>query len=301
VHYNNPVSIALQESASLFPDTPDPSQVVSFGNGFRPDRPDVSSSRCFWGALFMRILKDAFPMRIFRALLQYGSSRRTWEQLLGHLKVGRMGDFFRFDVEFEGPEPLLDSVVDMEKMADMARNEMLRSPDLYRLARRIRAENFVFELEPGGPFRLSNGMYQCTGRILCRLRARTPEFETFMTQLDQGSASFLVGDRVLPGSFHDRSARCEDGNFFKEVRLHMPSRLEPFAISLRVGEAVCHISGSPFTLQRLAKLQKLDTRFGTADHRKRKPLGEGFGEARRKRKLLGEGGGKTRRKRMRMC
>ncbi|KAK3933650.1 acyl transferase/acyl hydrolase/lysophospholipase [Diplogelasinospora grovesii] len=274
--YNNPALLALAEVAALFKATPDPSLVVSLGTGSaRADRPDVSRSRPLW--------QDSFPLRIFRAFWQYGNSKRAWNRLLSREKVGRTGEFFRFDIEFEGQEPPLDNVVDMKEISDIARETILGSPALDRLIHRIRAELFVFELDPRCPFRLVNGTYQCVGRILCRLRARTPEFVAFMSQLDQASASFLIGDRVLPGSFQDRSAKREDGNFFKEVRFHTPSRTEPITISLREGGAACPISGSPFTLQFLIEVQSLDARFGTADHRKRKWLNDGGNEVRRKR------------------
>lgn len=274
--YNNPASIALQEVAALFPATPEPSLVVSLGTGSaRARRPDTSKSRPFW--------KDSFLLRVFRAFWQYGNSKRAWQQLLSHQKVGKTGEFFRFDVEFEGPEPSLDDVNVMKEIGDIARETILDSSALDRLVFRIRAELFIFELDPRRPFQLINGVYECTGRIHCRLRAKTPEFHALMEQLDQTSATFLVGDSVVQGSFQDRSAKLQDGNFFKEVRLRTPSRVEPFTISLRESDNTCPISGAPFTLQSLIDAQNLESRFGTADHRKRKWPTEGVEEPQRKR------------------
>ncbi|KAH8655641.1 patatin-like phospholipase-like protein [Xylariales sp. PMI_506] len=275
--YNNPSSIALEEVRVLFPATPEPSIVVSLGTGSAriADPLHTSSPRHLW--------KDSFPRRIIRTLWQYMNSKRAWQQLLFHQKVGKIGDFFRFDVEFDGPEPALDNVLVMDEIRDMARETILDSPSLDKLVSRIRAELFVFELDPDCPYQLVNGIYECVGRIMCRLRAGTNEFDVFMSQLDQSSAVFLVGDAVLPGRFHNHSNKHEDGNFFKKVRFRTTDRLDPLIISLRERDTACPISGSPFNLQGLIESQNLEARFGTSDHRKRKSQGEEIGDLRQKR------------------
>ena len=261
--YNNPASIALQEAAALFPIVPEPSLVVSLGTGSaRINQPDTSESRSFW--------RDSFLLRVFRAIWQSGNSKRAWQQLLSHRKVGKTGEFFRFDVQFDGPEPSLDDVDVMQEIGDIARETILDSPALDRLVLHIRAELFFFELNPLRPFQLVNGTYECTGRVVCRLRAGAPEFDSFMAQLDQSAAVFLVGDTVLPGTFQDRYAKQEDGNFSKEITLRTSARSTLFTISLRESDTPYPISGAPFTLQWLIEAQGLEARFGTADHRKRK-------------------------------
>ena len=181
-----------------------------------------------------------------------------------------MGDFFRFDLKFDGPEPALDDVSVMKELGEIARETIMDSPALDRLILRIRAELFIFELDASRPFLIVDGMYEGTGKILCRLRARTPEYNALMAQLDQASASFLIGDNVMAGKFQDRSARLKDGNFSKDVKFRTPSRHDPFVISLHEDGAPCPISGAPFTLQRLLDTQRLEARFGTTDHQKRK-------------------------------
>jgi len=276
--FNNPASVALREAAVLFPDAAEPSLVVSLGTGSaRAEGPRISKSRRLW--------RDSFPLRVFRAFWHHGSSKRAWQQLLSHRKAGRTGEFFRFDVEFDGSEPRLDDVAEMPEVARAAREAISGSPSLQRLARHIRAELFFFELDPSCPPRLAGGAYDCVGHILCRLQARTPEFEALMRRLDQSSATFQVGSRVLPGGLQDRSAALQDGSFRKEVRFHTATRQEPFVISLREGLAdACNISGAPFTLQRLAKQQRLEAWFGTADHRKRRSGEDDVGRPRKRRR-----------------
>ncbi|KAH7303728.1 acyl transferase/acyl hydrolase/lysophospholipase [Stachybotrys elegans] len=275
--FNNPVTIAMQEAAALFPATPKPSLVVSLGTGSaRKGRPDTSTSRCFW--------RDSFPLRVFRAFWQSGSSSRAWTQLLSHQEMGNKGEFFRFDIEFDGPEPALDDVLVMEEIRDEARDAMLDSPTLDRLVLRTRAELFFFELDPERPYQLIGGVYECVGRISCRLRARTPEFEAFMAQLNASSAKFLISDRVLPTDFQDRFTRLRDGNFSKVIKFQTPSRQDPITISLREKDTAYPISGAPFSLQWLIDAQQLEARFGQQDHRKRKwPICKVEQEARRKK------------------
>ncbi|KAH7303139.1 acyl transferase/acyl hydrolase/lysophospholipase [Stachybotrys elegans] len=240
--FNNPVTIAMQEAAALFPATPKPSLVVSLGTGSaRKGRPDTSTSRCFW--------RDSFPLRVFRAFWQSGSSSRAWTQLLSHQEMGDKGEFFRFDIEFDGPEPPLDDVLVMKEIRDEARDTMLDSPTLDCLVLRTRAELFFFELDPERPYQFIGGAYE----------SRTPEFEAFMAQLNASSAEFL-----------DRFTRLRDGNFSKVIKFQTPSRQEPIAISLREKDTAYPISGAPFSLQWLIDAQQLEARFGQQDHRKRK-------------------------------
>jgi hypothetical protein len=260
--YNNPASIAVQEVGALFPAKTEPSSVVSLGTGSAKARHlDASRARYLW--------QDSFLCRLSRTFWQYGSSKRAWQQLLSHQKVGKSGVFFRFDVEFEGPEPPLDDVHVMKEIGDLARETMLDSPALNQLVFRIRAELFFFELDPSYPFQLINGVYDCVGRVLCRLRAGTPEFDALMSQLERSSAQFLVGDKVLRCRFEDNSAKLEDGNFSQTLRFRTSNRNDPLMISLQEKDASYPISGAPFTLQWLIEAQNLDARFGMALHRKR--------------------------------
>ncbi|KAK1506523.1 uncharacterized protein CCOS01_16575 [Colletotrichum costaricense] len=257
---NNPSYIALQETASLYPVTPDPSIFVSVGTGSsQADEPPSSESGGPW--------RDCFPLRLVRALWNLGSTKRTWQQVITNKQVGHTGEFFRFDVEFEGAEPPLDDLSDFSDADDVFEG----LPELERLAICLRAELFVFELNPVQPIRFVNGEFECLGHIRCRLGADSDEFVAFMTQLDAALAFFRVGDRTLAGCFQDQSLLDAGGNFCKEVRFRVASRDEPIPITLweRPAEG-CNISGSPFNLRRLVREQRLDAPFGTADHRKRR-------------------------------
>ncbi|GJC91169.1 calcium-independent phospholipase A2-gamma [Colletotrichum liriopes] len=98
-----PSAIALQEVASLFPETPDPSLLASAGTGSsREEKQLAREPNGGW--------RDYFPFRLARAFRTLRSDKNAWQRLVAHKKVGRSGEFFRFDVEFDGPEPPLDSL-----------------------------------------------------------------------------------------------------------------------------------------------------------------------------------------------
>lgn len=279
--FNNPASIALRETAALFPAAPQPSLVVSLGTGHACGEDVGVASR-------LRLWRDSFPVRIFRAFWQYGSPARAWQQLLSHHKVDSSGEFFRFDIEFPGPEPPLDGVADMEEIGYMARSAIQKSPTLERLVACMRAELFLFELDVNSRFQCVDGEYECSGRILCRLPAGTPTFEALMLQLDKAGASFQIDGRTTRcGGFRRYSATNPDEKFYRCIRFRVRGRQTPFTITLNNSYSDGHnISGSPFSLERLIEAQKLETWFGWADHRKRPLTGRPDDDSRRKRRRL---------------
>jgi hypothetical protein len=156
-------------------------------------------------------------------------------------------------------------------MKTLARDAMLHSKQLDRLAHCIIVELFVFELELGSVSRKENGRYSCTGYILCCYRAGTPEFEGLLGRLTKSSAKFLLRGRTLPGSVRDRSSLARDGNFRKRVCFEVNNKQDLVSFHLREGDSKSYnISGSPFSIDWLIEGQGLGRPFGRADHVKRK-------------------------------
>lgn len=183
-------------------------------------------------------------------------------------KSGGRGEFFRFDVEFQSQLPALDDVDSMFKAAKIARKVARRSAAMRQLGKCHRAQLFFFELDPSRPPRFASGVYECAGYILCRLRAGTVEFETFMHQLYNNSTSFRFQERMQPGAIQRLDGTDSTGNFRQEIIFSLPTKEHHFEISLEEGSSasICHISGSPFSLDSLIKQQSIDTKFGTEDH-----------------------------------
>ena len=278
--YNNPAGLAYAETAALFPDTPQPSLVASFGTGssggkqMDKTKPSATISRRFNHSKVTKPRKknrrrswsDLFVFRIFQAFLSHGDSTRAWKQLLSQRAEQSGGEFFRFDVQYDGSAPSLDNITDLDEMEELAEECIMASPSLDRLALCIRAQNFYFELD--GEPQYSNGLYECAGHIFCRLEPGSEEHSAFLESLDSSSSHFQVGSKLLSGTFLQESARGQNNAFSKQIKFCVHGRQVPFEIVLREGfEEASNISGSPFTIDQLVKAQKIDARFGTADHR----------------------------------
>jgi hypothetical protein len=260
--YNSPASLAMQEAAAIYPETPKPSLVVSFGTGIAKENGlDTTSSSCFW--------KKSFFTRIFQVFWQYGNSTRAWQQLLGHQAAADSRNFFRFNVEFTGEEPRLDDVKAVKEIANRARASMTSSADLDRLVLRQRAELLYFELDRDSPFKVMGGGYVWNGKLRCRLGSQARE--VFMVQLKQASARIIVGSRSTGVDFQLVSTGADTGRFCQAIQITTAGRADPIEIFLQEGDEPCPISGAPFSLQWLLQRQKLDARFGISEHRKRGP------------------------------
>ncbi|KAL0933537.1 uncharacterized protein CTRU02_212500 [Colletotrichum truncatum] len=274
---NNPSSIALQEVASLFPEAADPSLFVSAGTGSsREEEHPAYESNGGWQAYF--------PFRLERAFRALRSDKNAWQRLVAHKKVGRSGEFFRFDVEFDGPEPPLDSLTSFDDPERDDECTFRGLPSFERLGRCARAHLFVFELRASQPYLFSDGGYECRGHIRCQLRAHSETLKVFLSQLARSKAYFLVGGHEVAVDFASYPIICPDGHFFLEVRFRVASLQESLPICLWENQDEGqNISGSPFTVQQLVRSQKLDQCFGTSDHRKKRCRENDIDEASRKR------------------
>ncbi|RBR26543.1 uncharacterized protein FIESC28_00660 [Fusarium coffeatum] len=254
---NNPVCIAVHEATRHSPDMAEPSIVVSLGTGCAPDSNVESSS----------FLSARFPSRLWRALWKQTSSKTTWDRFLSNQGPGSKTQNFRFDVSFMEKEPVLDQVGDVDYVQRAARNAIRKSLDVRRLCHHLRAELFLFELDEEHPPYFAHGAYQCSGRIICRLRAQTVEYEGFLRQLCKREAFFRLGTQNLAVKYENI-----EKDLCYEVRFAVPSLSGDIPITLNETlEEEYHINGSPFTLDWLVRRQELDASFGTSNHRLRNP------------------------------
>lgn len=214
------------------------------------------------------IFRDGFIPRLFRAF------KLSMSSIYGHKyrsrrREGRKEQYFRFDMEFDGPEPALDDTTKMRELRAAARSAIQGSKELGRLARCVVAEQFIFELERK-PLK-EQGKYICVGHILCRLRANHPAFAVLMDQLSTSSAKYLLQGHPLESSMEDGSYLDSKGNFCKRVSIELVDTRSHISIQLQEGGSEpCNISGSPYTIDSLVATQQLDACFGTSYHVKRK-------------------------------
>ncbi|KAF5703693.1 patatin-like phospholipase [Fusarium mundagurra] len=250
---NNPVCIAIREATLLSPDMAEPSVVVSLGTGSASDDDNGSSG----------ILSEKFLPRLSRALWKQTGSKVTWSHLLSHQRADSDTKLFRFDVDFMGEEPLLDEVSMVEHVQQMAYDTATRSPTLRRLCRHLRAELFLFELDELHPPYFLRGAYQCAGRIICQLRAHTPEYEGFIRQLCEREAAFRVGAQFLRVTYENINT-----DLCFKVNFAVSTLSSSISIALLEGaDEESHINGSPFAIEWLIRRQALNAGFGTSDHR----------------------------------
>ncbi|CCD42661.1 similar to patatin-like phospholipase [Botrytis cinerea T4] len=262
VRQNDPGNIALQEVAVTFPNSVEPSLVVSLGTGATRvnEVPEMGPSR--------GLLKDGFIPRLIRAFkLSFGSTIAHKHRSLR--KQGHREQYFRFDIEFDHPEPELDDTTRMQEVKERARSAICGSKDIDQLARCVIAELFLFELDSVP--KKERGRYICQGRIICRLRAHSTALQVLLEQLNRSSAVFLVQGHHLKDSLDDGSYEDKDGNFGKTVSFEVFDKSTTFSIQLKEGSSQpCGISGSPFSIDSLVAAQQLECPFGTMDHIKRK-------------------------------
>jgi hypothetical protein len=258
LRHNDPGNLALQEVAAMFQNSVEPSLVVSLGTGAAR----VSEVPCMGPS--RGLVRDGFIPRLVRAFkLSFGSTIAHKHRSIR--KQGSREQYFRFDIEFDHPEPELDDTTRMQEVKELARSAICESNELDRLARCVVAELFLFELETV-PVK-ERGRYVCRGYIICRLRAHSPPLQVLLEQLNNSSAIFIIQGHPLKDPLDDGSYADREGNFRKAVSFEVFDKHNAFAIQLKEGSSEpCSISGSPFSVESLVAAQNLESPFGTMDH-----------------------------------
>ncbi|KAI9767636.1 MAG: hypothetical protein M1840_005507 [Geoglossum simile] len=267
---NDPLISALSEVAAMFPLIEEPDFVVSLGTGaprLKNNGPSMSGPRNIW--------KDgAFP-RLCRMYWEKIRDRKVRQIFQTHPR------YHRLDIEFDGPEPRLDDTNSMPDLKSKAQADRSLSKVIDNIARCVIASLFYFELD-SIPER-SNGEYIGSGCILCSLQYNNPAFRVLLDRLSSNNARFYLNDCPIPGIVGDSSSFSRDGNFCKRLELKV---INKFIISLKQDESEpCNISGSPFSIDKLALAQGLNASFGRADHRKRKRLSDSDISVRKRRRV----------------
>ena len=133
--------------------------------------------------------------------------------------MGRREQYFRFDSEFDGPEPALDDTTKMHELKSAAHAAIRKSRDIDRAASCAVGQLFVFELE--STERKIGGQYTCVGHVLCRLRCNGSALGILLDQLRERDAKLSVQSQRQPlrRAIENGSYLDEDGNFRLRVSL----------------------------------------------------------------------------------
>lgn len=259
--------MALSEAAALFPSAEEPDLVVSLGTG--GPRPNAEELR----ALGSRgLLKDGWISRFLRGSMENMAGSRDWKALVSSGRPNSSGKYHRLDIELDGPEPRLDAVSDMASLQSRALGDPNLCPVLDNTAECVIASQFYFKLHTRP--RYMGGQYVGSGSIKCKLRHGEPALDVLLSRLCAAGARLLIGNRTVPDSndkciteISDRSNLDETRNFCASLALGVQ---DTFSIFLQEdSKAPRHISGSPFSVERLVRAEGLEAYFGRADHRKR--------------------------------
>ncbi|KAI1541065.1 Patatin [Pyrenophora tritici-repentis] len=264
---NNPILMALSEAQKLFPGTEEPDFVVSLGTG----GPRLNAQELYIPGS-RGLLKDGWIPRFCRGSLAAMAGDRDWKALVSFGRPKSSGKYHRLDIEFDGPEPRLDAVSDMASLQSRALGDPLLSPVLDNIAECAIASLFYFK--PHTRPRYMGGQYVGSGWIKCKLRHGEPALEVLLSRLCTAGARLLIGNRNVP-DLHDKCiAKIGDCSNFDETRNFCTSLTfgvqGSFSIFLQEdSNTPRHISGSPFSVERLVRAEGLEAYFGRADHRKR--------------------------------
>ncbi|CZR65314.1 related to calcium-independent phospholipase A2 [Phialocephala subalpina] len=284
LNHNNPIELGLREVKAVT-SAKKATLKVSLGTGLSKKQSRLQDSATWWS--------DMWFLRLFRAFWSSMDSQeasdaiRTKERdnLRSELKTGekkRRGEYFRFNLRFDGKGPSLDDTSKISDMKIMARESMLQSGEVIRLAQSLVSKLFVFELREVG--RKENDQYQCVGHILCRCRAGSPALDALIARLVRSTAYFYLQGRSLTGTMSDRMCFSEDGNFTKEVHFNISSKTDLISLQLHEnGGEPYDISASPFSIEWLISAQGLDRVFSAPTHTRKRKIGEIGGGSRCKR------------------
>jgi hypothetical protein len=263
---NSPIFATLSEAGVLFPYAQGPDCVVSLGTGGpRPDPggPSMAGSRGLW--------KDGSLPRCGRAFLKTMEGNRDWQTVISFGEPKSSGKYHRVDVEYDaksGGPPMLDAVSEMSSLRSKALEDPSISPVLDSIARCVLSSKFYFELHTN-PRRIGEE-YVGSGSIRCVLPADGEAFEVLMKRLHARSARLLVGEKHIT-EFEETSNLDRTGKFSVSVPVNVKLDAKAtLSIFVQEGDTPpCHISGSPFSIEKLVEAQGLEAYFGRADHRKR--------------------------------
>jgi hypothetical protein len=250
---NDPVVSALFTVATLWPHIEQPDFILSLGTG-EPKLPQTlpggNASTVSRNGTFLRLC------RLFWEKMRDGKVRQALQA---------QPRYHRLNVQFNGNEPCMDDVQAMPELKLKVDEDTWLSAKIDSLVRHLIASLFYFELD-AVPHRYGQ-RYLGNGHILCSIKTQDPAFPALMERLK--SSGFRI-DGCLDSQAIDESCFDQNGNFRKPVTLNTEGG---FAITLsqQTSES-CHISGSPFSVEKLVKLQNLSAVFGRSDHKKRKRL-----------------------------
>jgi hypothetical protein len=272
---NNPSLLAYLEMHSVMPEHGRLDQFVSVGTGACKLRQMCSTKTWLSRVSGMSSVPHTFEHywdHNFDGNREFSKFRHTLTVTLPDGDSDVDSWLRRYNLSLGAKLPDLADAQAMDGLADAAMAYFTADPALEDLALAILASTFYFELRRMPVY--ENGSYTCYGRILSRVPVTHPAFTALMQKLESTHAEFEVQERAVRNR---KLTRGHMGNFCKPVCIYVEELKQLAAVRLRFsGKNAYHISASPFSIESLIKLQKLEwagvrnaapVRSGTAQKR----------------------------------
>lgn len=257
---NNAVTLMPAELQAYF----GPSRVCQFllnvGTGSAGSRPKQTSRNEYWGFL-ADLIRQSAVHRIVSAYSYLLSGSGYWGKYLRSLgkTASHREKCIRLDVTFDEGEPRLDDVRAMAALKARVQRDAALSIAIGRMARRLVASLFYFELDQRP--QQFGCMYYGSGTIKCLRKSDDPALPLLINKVLASKTKFYINDKTIELNLFSAAVWTAEGNFAVAVPLQLVS--PEFSIALRWPDGTQFpISGAPFTLPQLVRAQGLDCFFG---------------------------------------
>ncbi|KAH8710251.1 hypothetical protein GQ44DRAFT_626663 [Phaeosphaeriaceae sp. PMI808] len=257
---NNPSILAMQELQRIAPELRRPDQFISIGTGIcrarQTDDTETHSSFFFGNNSLQQTFKHYWNEN-FDGDKKFASMRDMMAVTIPDGAADIDQWLRRFNLPLDGELPDLSDAQAMDGLANAAWAHFTSHPTLHDLSLAILASNFYFELRCMPMY--EKGYYTCYGRILCRIPVTKPAFPALMQKLRTLGAHFLVQKQTSRERKSMSISFDRTGNFSKPFCLRVKNLEDQLDVRLKfLGTRDYHISASPFPINTLIKLQKLE-------------------------------------------
>ncbi|KAJ5369970.1 uncharacterized protein N7496_006062 [Penicillium cataractarum] len=239
VRANNPLAIALKESAIIWPNAGKHDLIVSIGTGSTADGV-VSETNC------KSAIRDSAVPRLIRAFMASPSmdGEQGFFEALNFVPDHMRADIHRLDHVLPAHLPRLD---DVSKLTELSKLSFSVS------------DNLMDQI----PL-LKQGSFICQGSILCK----GPRPRSVIRQLieELPGARFQVAQGIDLGPIDEDHGCYECGYYRKKVSITVNSLEERFIIEIASSGAGQRIGGFPKSAKELLHDQQVDSHFGRPDH-----------------------------------
>lgn len=252
VRANNPLAIALNELAVIWPSAKTHDLLLSVGTGsFSSTAEPVHTGRS--------LLRDSAIPRMIRATMSSPAmdGEQGFREALNFVSDDKRSKVFRLNHELSQPLPRLDDVSRLAEMSEMH----FAAPD--ELVRAILASAFFFFELDELPIK-RQGVYFCQGSILCSRSYARDLVKQVMVEFPE--ARFQTARSHHLGDVGEDDGCHVCGYYRKKVSFSVNSLEEMTSIGIAGSSFFQVIGGFPKSAQELLEDQQANSHFGRADH-----------------------------------